>query len=351
MSKEIILGKRKIAEKEPCFIIGEVAQGHDGSLGIAHAYIDAIADVGADAVKFQTHIADAESTLEESWRIPFSFQDKNRYDYWKRMEFTSEQWIELKRHSEDRKLIFLSSPFSIEAAEMLYKMEITAWKIASGEVNNFLLLDYIKSTRLPCLVSTGMSSLARVDEIIKDLKAKKIEYGIFQCTTSYPCPPEKIGLNMLEYFSGRYGCPVGLSDHSGCIYPGLSAVSLGCQMLEVHVTFSKKMFGPDTTASLTVEQLGQIVEGIRYIEKMKDNPIDKNIFSKKAEGLSKMFSRSIALKHSLPAGTVLTEKYLTLKKPGTGIAPDRFKEIIGCRLRRDVHYNVLLTEEDLEEER
>src|SRR5271167_597036 len=131
-----------------CLIIGEVAQAHDGSLGTAHAYIDAIARSGAKAVKFQTHIAAAESTPGEPWRIRFSYQDASRYAYWKRMEFTEEQWSGLKRHAEEKGLEFLSSPFSIEAAKMLQRIGVRAWKVASGEISNTPLFDFIIDTRL-----------------------------------------------------------------------------------------------------------------------------------------------------------------------------------------------------------
>src|SRR5918992_3358857 len=125
-----------------CMIIAEVAQAHDGSLGMAHAFIDAIATTGADAVKFQTHIASAESTPTEPWRIQFSRQDTSRYDYWKRMEFTEAQWSGLKQHADERGLIFLSSPFSIEAVELLERVGVAAWKVASGEVSNRPLFEH-----------------------------------------------------------------------------------------------------------------------------------------------------------------------------------------------------------------
>jgi N-acetylneuraminate synthase len=139
-----------------CQIIGEVAQAHDGSLGAAHAYIDAIAQAGADAVKFQTHIASAESTPAEPWRVRFSYQDASRYDYWKRMEFTEEQWSGLKRHANEKGLLFLSSPFSLQAAKMLMRVGMPAWKVASGEVTNAPLFDFMIATGLPVMLSTGM---------------------------------------------------------------------------------------------------------------------------------------------------------------------------------------------------
>jgi len=234
-----------------CFIIGEIAQAHDGSLGMAHAYIDAIARAGADAVKFQTHIADAESSPQEPWRVKFSRQDATRFDYWKRMEFTREQWVGLKEHAEEKGLVFLSSPFSLQAAELLDALGMVAWKVASGEINNHALLDRMAATSKPVLLSSGMSSLAELDRAVAVVRARSCSVAAMQCTSSYPTPPEKLGLNLLEQYRGQYGCPVGLSDHSGAIYAGLAVVALGADLLEVHVTMSREMFGPDVIASVT----------------------------------------------------------------------------------------------------
>ena len=147
----------------PCFIIGEIAQAHDGSLGTAHAYIDAVAATGADAVKFQTHIASEESSALDTWRVKFSRQDATRYDYWKRMEFTAEQWAGLKQHAEEKGLVFLSSPFSLAAIDLLERLGMAAWKVASGEVTNRLFLDAMIATKKPVLVSSGMSYLAELE--------------------------------------------------------------------------------------------------------------------------------------------------------------------------------------------
>src|SRR5438132_6125934 len=136
MTPSFRVGPRPVGAGHPCLIVGEIAQAHDGSLGVAHAFIDAIANAGADAVKFQTHIAAAESTPSEPWRVKFSTQDETRYDYWKRMEFTEPQWLGLKQHADERGLLFLSSPFSLEAVELLQRIGITSWKVASGELSN-----------------------------------------------------------------------------------------------------------------------------------------------------------------------------------------------------------------------
>ncbi|MDQ7011967.1 MAG: N-acetylneuraminate synthase family protein, partial [Mariprofundaceae bacterium] len=267
---------REIGPGAPCFVIGEVAQAHDGSLGMAHAFIDAIAEAGADAVKFQTHIAAEESSPLEPWRVKFSPQDETRYDYWKRMEFTAEQWAGLAQHARERGLVFLSSPFSEAAVDLLEKLDMPAWKVASGETNNPILLERMAATGKPILLSTGMSALDEIDRVTAWIQAQGVPLAIFQCTSRYPSPPETIGLNMLSVFRQRYGVPVGLSDHSACIYAGLAAATLGANLLEVHVTLSREAFGPDVVASLTTAELRQLVEGVRFIEQTLKHPVDKD---------------------------------------------------------------------------
>ena len=331
-----------------CLVIGEVALTHDGSLGVAHAFVDAIANAGADAVKFQTHIAAAESTPAEPFRVKFSRQDKTRYDYWKRMEFTQEGWRGLADHARERGMLFLSSPFSIQAVELLDRIGMPLWKIASGETSNAALLERILDTGKPVLLSTGMSPIYEVDEAVARVRARNVDVGVFQCTTAYPCPPEKVGLNLIPFYRERYGCWIGLSDHSATIYPGLAAVTLGIDMLEVHVTLSREMFGPDVVASVTTQELRQLVDGIRFIERMKAHPLDKDASAKETAPLRKLFTRSLVASADLPAGTVIAREHLVIKKPGTGLAPDRLDEIIGRRLARPVVADQVLAAEDIE---
>ncbi|MBK8781546.1 MAG: N-acetylneuraminate synthase family protein [Anaerolineales bacterium] len=329
-----------------CMIIGEVSQSHDGSLGMAHAFIDAIAKTGADAVKFQTHIAAAESTPQEPWRVKFSMQDASRYDYWKRMEFTPDQWQGLADHAHEKELIFLSSPFSIEAVNLLDNLGMPAWKVASGEVSNKILLDKMIETRKPVLLSTGMSPLAEIDDALDYIRKANVEYAVMQCSTAYPCPPEKIGLNMIPLLRERYQCAVGLSDHSGTIYPGLAAVALGIEVLELHVAFSREMFGPDVPASVTTGELTQLVEGIRFTEKMRNSPVDKDRFAEEVLPLRKLFTKSIVAGADLPKGTVLEERHLRVKKPGNGLPGERMNDLIGKILLRDIRTDEQILEGD-----
>lgn len=329
-------------------MIGEVAQAHDGSLGLAHAFIDAIADTGADAAKFQTHIAAAESTPGEQWRVKFSRQDASRYDYWKRMEFTEEEWLGLRQHCDERGLLFLSSPFSLEAVDLLQRVGVPAWKVASGELSNAVMLDRMLKTRLPLILSTGMSSLSEVDLAVERIKAAGALFAVLQCTSAYPCPPELVGLNLLSIYRDRYRAPVGLSDHSGTIYPGLAAAVLGAEVLEVHITLSREMFGPDVPASLTTQELKQLVEGIRFIEKMSGNPLDKDRVSDKLAPLRDLFTKSVVARVQIPKGTVLRDEHLAAKKPGTGIPAARLPSLIGARALRTIQPDELLAEGDVQ---
>ena len=331
-----------------CLIIGEVAQAHDGSLGMAHAFIDAIARAGADAVKFQTHIAAAESTAAEPFRVKFSAQDADRYAYWKRMEFTPEQWHGLAVHAEERGLVFLSSPFSLEAVELLLKIGVPMWKVASGEVTNRPMIDRLLQTGLPLLISTGLVALAELDELVRRVRAGGIPLAVLQCTTAYPCPPEKVGLNMIPFFRERYGSFVGLSDHSGSIVPGLAAATMGIDVLEVHVTLSRDMFGPDVVASVTADELRQLTDGIRFVEQMRDHPVDKDETFREARPLRELFGRSLVARAPLSAGTVMRATDLAFKKPGTGIPAADLDRVIGKRLKRDLDQDCLLQWEDLD---
>lgn len=346
-SSAFSVGPRTVGTGHPCFVIGEVAQSHDGSLGQAHAFVDAIAAAGADAVKFQTHLAAAESTPHEPWRVRFSRQDASRYDYWRRMEFTEPQWLGLKQHAEERGLVFLSSPFSNEAVDLLARVGMAAWKVASGEVASKPLLERMLAGGAPVLLSTGMSPIEEVDAAVALVRRAGRSVAVMQATTAYPCPPERLGLNMLAVYRERYGCPVGLSDHSATIYAGLAAVTLGCDLLEVHVTLSREMFGPDVPASVTTGELRQLVDGIRFIERAKASPVDKDAMARELRPLRDVFAKSVVSRLALPAGTVLRTEHLAVKKPGTGIPAAELARVVGRKLARAVAPDQLLTWEDV----
>lgn len=349
-STEFQIGDCFIGAGHQTLVIAEVAQAHDGSLGVAHAFIDAIADAGANAVKLQTHIAAAETTPHEQWRAKFSRQDATRYDYWQRMEFSEKQWAGLKEHADERGILFLSSPFSLAALRMLSRIGVPAWKVASGEVPSDELVDAMAATGLPVLLSSGMSGWAELRSAVARVRNKGVPVAVFQCTTAYPCPPDRIGLNLIGEMRERLDCPAGLSDHSGEIFPSLAAASLGADMVEIHVTFSKKMLGPDVSSSLTCEQLAEMVRGIRMIDTITANPVDKDEALEDMAPLRRLFTKSAVVTAALSAGTKLELRHLAAKKPGTGIPASAIPSLAGRRLARDIEVDHILMESDLEPE-
>ena len=346
--RSVHIGARKLGPDAPCFVVAEVAQAHDGSLGTAHAYIDAAARAGADAVKFQTHIAAAESTAAEPWRVKFSPQDATRYDYWKRMEFTEEQWRGLVRHAAEKDLVFLSSPFSNQAVDLLQRLNVPAWKVGSGEIGNVPMLERMARTGKPVILSSGMTTFAELDRAVELVRGSEAGLVVLQCTSSYPNPPETTGLNVMAELRDRYRAPTGLSDHSGTIYAGLAAAALGANMIEVHIAFSRECFGPDVSSSLTTTELADLVRGVRFIERALAHPIDKHNLSDKMLTMRSTFGKSVVAGRKLPAGHRIAEEDLAFKKPGNGIPAGRYKEVLGRQLLRDLEQDSPILEEYLD---
>lgn len=339
----------KLSDPARPVIVGEVSQNHDGSLGMAHAYVDALADVGADAIKFQTHIADEESTLDDQFRVKFSYQDGTRYEYWRRMEFTEPQWLELKHHADERGIGFLSTPFSVAAVNLLSRIGVEAWKIGSGDTLFQEMLDAILATGKPLIVSSGMSDWQELDDMVSRVRRAGTPLSLLQCTTQYPTRLEDVGLNNLDLMKERYGVRIGLSDHSGSISPSMAAIARGFPLIEVHTTFDRRMFGPDVPASLTVDEIGTLARFASDVALMDASPVDKDEMAAQLGDLKALFNRSVAPSRDLSAGHVLEEADLVAKKPGGGISWAEHGKFVGSRLRSDVFRNRLLKLEDLEQ--
>lgn len=328
-------------------LIAEIGQAHDGSLGLAHSYIDALAQAGVHTVKWQVHIAEAESSAQEPFRVNFSYEDATRYDYWQRMQFTAEQWAGIKEHCEEKGMEFMASPFSLAAVDLLEQLNVKRYKIGSGEVANFLMLEKIAKTGKPVLLSSGMSNYTELDDAVEFIKGFGNEVILFQCTTQYPTEAQNSGLNVVKEMKQRYGLKIGLSDHSGTIYPSMAAVALGAELLEFHVVFDKQMFGPDAKSSLTMQQVKQLVDGINYINTSFQNPVNKNDNEKYAQ-LKTMFGKSLAVNKSLPQGHIITFNDLESKKPaGQGISTTLYKDVLGKALTKDLNKWDFLTQNDI----
>ena len=332
-----------ISEGCPCYLIAEVGLAHEGSLGNAMRFVEIAKEAGADAVKFQTHIASEESTIEEQFRIKFSKQDKSRFDYWKRTGFSKSEWEILAKFTEELEITFLSSPFSVLAIDWLEDIGVKAWKVGSGEFFSSSIIERLISTNKPIILSTGMATEAEVSDAYDLLKSEGVEFSILQCTSEYPSDFQSVGLNVLENWIKKFNCPIGLSDHSGTIYPAIAAISSGASIVELHITMSRDLFGPDIVASVTKEEF-KLISGYRdAFQIMKHQQVDKDQMADNLKNMRGLFSKSLCFNSAYQKGTIVNEDMLQAKKPGTGISPDNAKDLVGKTLARDVDGTKLIT--------
>ena len=324
-------------------IIAEIGSVHDGSFGNALKLIEAAAVAGADAVKFQTHIAEAESVA--SAPAPAYFSDEPRLDYFKRTSFTIEEWKRLSKHAADCGVTFLSSPFSLEAVDLLEDVGIAAYKIPSGEVSNIPLLMHIAKTGKPVLLSSGMSGWEELDLAVATVK-NTCATTVMQCSSAYPCPPERVGLNVIKEMAQRYRLPVGYSDHTMGVAAPIAAVALGARVIEKHFTFSRQMYGSDARHSMEPSEFRDMVTALRELWTMLNNPVTKSDTTPYMD-MKRIFEKSIVAARKIQEGEILSIDMIAFKKPGDGIPAREYFKIIGRKVKRNLAVDHKLSKEDL----
>jgi N-acetylneuraminate synthase len=313
-------------------LIAEVGSVHDGSFGNARRLIALAAECGADAVKFQTHIAEAETL--RSAPSPSYFSAESRFDYFKRTAFALDQWKALAEDAQKLELQFLSSPFSLEAVDLLEAVGVGAYKIPSGEVTNLPLLAKIADTTKPVYLSSGMSNWAELDQAIDVLRSGG-PITVLQCSSAYPCPPERVGLNVLSEIADRWGLAVGFSDHTEGFAAGVAAVALGASVIEKHITFSRRMYGSDAATATEPAEFAAFARALKDVARMRANPIDKDDLTPYRD-MKLIFEKSLVATRDLAAGAVVEEGDFAFKKPGDGIPSGRWRSFVGRRLTRTV---------------
>lgn len=324
-------------------IIAEIGSVHDGSFGNALKLIEAAAAAGADAVKFQTHIAEAESL--GSAPAPAYFSDEPRLAYFRRTAFTLEQWRILAAHAEKNGVVFLSSPFSLEAVELLEAVGIAAYKIPSGEISNVPLLERVARAGKPVLLSSGMSGWDELDLAVATVR-ESCATTIMQCSSAYPCPPEQVGLNVIREMSDRYGLPVGYSDHTMGFAAPVAAAALGATVIEKHFTFSRLMYGSDARHSMEPDEFKLMVQALREVWTMMENPVNKADITPYVD-MKRIFEKSVVTARSIASGETVTADMLAFKKPGDGIPAREYARLIGRHAKRALPVNHKISEDDL----
>ena len=327
-------------------IIAELGMTHDGSLGQAKCMIKAAAECGVDAVKLQTHISEAE-TIKNAPKPPY-FKGEGRYEFFKRTAFDMDQWKELKECAKENKVEFISSPFSIEAIDFLLELGIDCFKVPSGEITNIPYLVHLAEAKVPVIISSGMSSLEELDECMEIFLKRSSNVSLMQCTSEYPCDPKHVGLNIIDLFRERYpGVPLGFSDHSAGVWAAVAAFQKGAKLIEKHFTLSKKMYGPDAKMSMEPDEMTLLCDSIKDLEIALDNPVDKTKTDNYID-MKVIFQKSIVAITDIPAGTPIREEMLGYKKPGTGISTKYYKDIIGKKTKRDLHFDDIIFPDDIE---
>jgi N-acetylneuraminate synthase len=325
-------------------IIAEIGSVHDGSFGNALRLIEAAANCGADAVKFQTHIPEAETVRDAP--SPAYFSAEPRFEYFRRTGFLTSQWKQLAAHCRSVGATFLSSPFSLEAVDLLEAVGVCAYKVPSGEVSNLPLLERIAATAKPVYLSSGMSDWAELDAAVAILRPGG-PVTVLQCTSAYPCPDERVGLNVLSEMSRRWGLPVGFSDHTRGIAAGVAAVALGATVIEKHFTFSRLMYGSDAENATEPDDFRLFCESVKAVVRMRAHHINKDDLTPYKE-MKHVFEKSIVTAGPIARGTVLIREDLAFKKPGDGMPAAKWRAVIGRRVARDLAADHMLAEADLE---
>ncbi len=326
----------------PLKIIAEIGSVHDGSFGNAKKLIELSSNVGADIVKFQTHLSEFE-TSKDAPNPPY-FSDENRFEYFERTAFDKKQYSQLFQHSTLNGIDFLSSPFSIEAVDFLEKINVTSYKVPSGEVTNLALLERLADTKKTIYLSSGMSNWKEIEQAMEVLHSDKTI--LMQCSSVYPCPPKKVGLNVIREMKDKFDVEVGFSDHTDSFYAGIMAIGFGATVIEKHLTFSKKMYGSDALNAMEPEDFKNFTKELRDAFQAMEHPVDKDNLEDYIE-MKKIFEKSIYLKKDIKKGEKITLDHLSFLKPGDGISSSKYKEIIGRVTKRNLKKGSQLNESEI----
>lgn len=335
---------------EKCEIIAEIGLSHEGSLGLAVSMAKAAIENGADLVKFQAHFPEFESSTAESFRVSFAIQDSTRWDYWKRTSFTTKEWMVLKRAVEENGGKFAISVFSGYATEVFLDLGVDVLKLGSGDLVNQELYEVLESYPGTLILSTGLATWAEVTESANWMRSSNCskDSAILQCTSMYPTPLDKIGLNVMSRIQKELKVPSGLSDHSIGLTASLSALLLGARYIERHITLSPFLYGPDIKASISLEEL-KFMSEFRNQVKPVFTQVDKDVIATELAEVKMLFGRSLGLKRDLPIGTVIESSDFCLRKPSGGFSWGDRTRFVGKALVKPYMVNELITEDHFSE--
>lgn len=338
----------RLAGRDTCFVIAEVGVNHNGDLDLARRLIDVAARAGAEAVKFQTFFADelvTTTAAQADYQARNRGRDDSQYEMLRALELSEDDYRALKLYCDDKGIIFLSTPFSERAVDLLADIGVDGFKISSGDLTHLPLLRHIAGYGRPAILSTGMGTLGEIDEAVTAMAGAGLdEVAILHCVSNYPADPAECNLRAMDTIRGAFGKPTGWSDHTLGNAVSVAAVARGAPLIEKHFTLDRTMPGPDHAASLEPEELNRFVQDLRDTRAALGTPVKRPTASERET--AKVARRSVTLRRALPAGHVLEAGDLMMRRPGLGLSPARVTEILGRRLVRDLDAEHVLTSDD-----
>lgn len=323
-----------IGDGEPCFVIAEAGVNHNGDIRLALQLVDAAADAGADAVKFQTFKAMklvTESAPKAEYQVRNTGNTESQLEMLRRLELSPEAHLEILDRCRQRGIVFLSTPFDDDSADLLESLNVPAFKVSSGDLTNLPLLRYLAIKRRPLIVSTGMATLGEVEEAVRTLEEADSSFALLQCISNYPAPPSDVNLRAMATMRTAFGVPVGYSDHTAGTCVSVAAVALGASIIEKHFTLDRTLPGPDHVASLEPDELRRMVQEIREVESAlgSGRKVPAACELKTAE----VARKSLVAARDIPPGTELTEDMIAIKRPGTGLPPSMRRHLLNRRTK------------------
>lgn len=333
----IKIGSRKIGPTFQPLVIFELGINHNGSLKLAKRIVDDAIRAGAEIIKHQTHIADDEMSLEAKKIIPIN-ANKNIYDLIHECSLNEQEELELKKYIEKNGAIFLSTPFSRKAVDRLIKFKVKAFKIGSGECNNYPLVDYIASFGKPVIISTGMNDINSIKKAIEILKKRKVQYAILHTTNLYPTLHSDVRLNALTELKKIFpNTVIGLSDHTGDNYTSYAAIALGASIIEKHFIDRSSRKGPDISASVDTKQMSKLIEGVKLIHKAMPGGIKPILKEKKTANFA---FASVVSNSDIKKGEILNKSNIWVRRPGTGdYSAEKYYSLLGKKIKKNVKNN------------
>lgn len=346
--KKIRIRERIIGDDEKVFIIAEIGVNHNGSFQIAKRLIDVAVEAGCDAVKFQKRSLPSvyqREILEDPNQGEQSFQ--YLIPILREVELSEKDYIQIVKYCKEKGIMFLCTPWDEDSVDFLEKLDVPAYKIASADMTNLILLEYLAGKKKPLILSTGMSTMEEIETVVEFLKAHQVEFALLHCNSTYPAPFKELNLRCIQAFKEKFGVPVGYSGHERGIAMTCSSIALGACIIERHITLDRAMVGPDHASSLEPQGIEKLVSNIRHLEIALG--VGKRTMSQGEILNRELLGKSLVAKVAIAKGTLITREMITAKSPGKSLSPLRLLELVGTKALRDIHKDDAFTDEDLGE--